>query len=658
MQRNIGSLLKENSKRNTAMFAPYDPLLGIGSPIKRKELIVAEDAGIFLPESMFGIHYIKEVKNAGGIFAYAQKIYPGADLSISVRDVWAEINKIRVKHDFEYWGSTCVTIQDKNTKEEIKFILRKPQRKLLRELEDMRLSGVPIRIILLKARQWGGSTLVQLYMSWIQLFHHTRWHSAIVGDVDEQARNIRGMYEFMAKKHPVDVFDVKFKNKFGSPKNKTIVGRECNIDIGSMQKPDSLRSADYSMAHFSEVGIWKATKGKTPEDLIQGIRVSIAKVPDTLIVLESTAKGVGNFFHREWQAAEKGLSGYRPVFVAYFEIETYRKPVEDYESFIATLSEQEWEHWDLGATLEAIAWYRQHKADENMDDWRMQSEFPATALEAFATTGRRAFAPKYVRNVRRFNREPIFIGEVYGNAPFGEDALKNIEFHEQPNGMLRIWEFPDTSKRIANRYIIPVDIGGRTHVADFSTIRVIDRAPLLDGGVPEAILTWRGHLDQDLVIWKAAQIAKIYGNGELIPETNSLKSKDNNSEGDHIITVLDELLPHYDNIYMRTDPEKVRQGAPAMYGWHTNTKTKTNLVNNLNKSLRTTGYIENDAMVCDEYDSYEIKPDGTYGAVEGQHDDLVMVTGIGLERSNTMDAPAYIIPRAEKKTQSRTAASF
>ena len=52
------------------------------------------------------------------------------------------------------------------------------------------------------------------------------------------------------------------------------------------------------MAHLSEVGLWKKTRERKPEDVIQTILGSVPREPFTVVVLESTAKGIGNFFPR------------------------------------------------------------------------------------------------------------------------------------------------------------------------------------------------------------------------------------------------------------------------------------------------------------------------------------------------------------------------
>jgi hypothetical protein len=135
--------------------------------------------------------------------------------------------------------------------------------------------------------------------------------------------------------------------------------------------------------------------------------------------------------------------------------------------------------------------------------------------------------------------------------------------------------------------------------------------------------------DQDLVAWKAAQIARWYNNALLVVESNSL-DKDAETEGTHFLTILDEIVNFYSNIYARTDPEKVRQGLPIKYGFQTTLSTKPMVIDILNAALRDDAYIERDIRAADEMDTYEIKPNGTMGAVDSCHDDIVMATAIGL----------------------------
>lgn len=647
-----------NHRNYDKLFPKYDPYKGIASPITRFRLDFSGGEYMMLPETMLSVPLINSVIESGGIEHFA------CEQCLSVTDVEQAITRLRIEHDFEFWAATCGRIQDKLTKRYVPFILRNPQRKLLAHLMRGVIKQQPIRIILLKARQWGGSTLVQLFMAWIQIFHRKRWHSAIVADIEDQARNIRKMYTTLAQEHPKDIFGIRFRPFESSQKNREIVGRECIIYLGSMQKPDSIRSADVMMAHLSEVGLWKETKGKKPEDIIQSIAGTIPSTESlSMIVMESTAKGIGNFFHRAWQDATSGKSGYEPVFVAWWEIEIYQTSFNSREQmaeFIASMSDQEKRLFEIGATLEGIAWYRDKKYSENLDDWRMACEYPSTAAEAFQSTGRRAHNPLYVERMRRFCRDAEFIGDIFADAAFGKEAIgSSLRFVEHGGGSLRLWAKPETGYK--NRYIVSVDIGGRSEGADYSVISIIDRYWLSDGGVEECVGTWRGHLDQDLVIWKAVQIARWFDNALLAVERNSLDTK--GSEGDHSLTILDEIKDYYSNLYYRIDPQKIKEGLPPMYGFHTNKSTKTDLVTKMNRRLREQSYIERDSRALDEADWYEIKPDGTYGAIDGQHDDIYMSRGIALLVSESIPIPTVLLDKqtvrnATGKVTIRTEASF
>jgi hypothetical protein len=633
----IEAIIQENSKRKTILFSFYDPVTGEGSPLERRKFsytLKGERFTYHIPLSMYNsapkLFDLIEAHNSIEDFITGS----GQPLNKTyITQVLNALDNIRYNHDFEYWAFRNVKIQDKKTKKIIPFKLNQPQRKLLLALEKMRLDEVPIRLILLKARQWGGSTLTQIYMAWIQVIHRTNWHSVVVADIEEQARNINGMYSRFAREYPKSMGELILVPYERSSKSRIIQGRDCVMSIGSAQKPDNLRSHDLAMCHFSEVGFFKDTPQRSPEDLVQSIRAAVADVPYSLIVLESTAKGVGNFFHREWMSATSHEGGYTPVFVAWWEIEMYQKECSNKEQFAEWVFTDSYAQflWNQGATLEGINWYFDLKRRENYSDWMMQSEFPSTDTEAFISTGSRVFAPDYVKSARKSCIPPSYTGDISGASMKGKDALKDIIFQENIMGLLFIWQLPDSEEAISDRYVVTVDIGGRTKNADYSVIKVFDRYWQKDGGKPEVVAVWRGHLDQDLVAWKAAQIAKFYNNALLIVESNSLdRDEQEGTGGEHFLTVLDEIVKFYKNLYARTNPETIRLGLPIKYGFHTDRSTKPMVIDELNGALREEAYIERDMRTANEMDCYEVKPDGKYGATEGSNDDLVMATAIGV----------------------------
>lgn len=657
---NISKIIAENRARLKVLNAPYDPVTGQGSAISRQKVVISSGLPpIYLPVDMVAkVPMIKESVKAGSVQKMIKQHARRDGVKYSddmLEQAISIIMEKRLDFDFEYWAFTAVFITDKDSGKMVPFKLNLPQRFYLSVLERERLLNKPIRAIITKARQWGGSTLTQIYFGWIQnRLKLSGWGSVIVTHVENQARNVRNMYTKFAQHYPDSIGTITLQPYEGSNKTRYIKERNAVLDITSTESPESTRSFDYAMAHLSEVGLWRGTLLKKPEDMVQNIRAGIKKVPYSVLVMESTAKGVGNFFHREWQAAKSGKSGYAPVFVPWHSFPGYKLHIDEveYPDFIKNMSNDDWSRWNQGATLEGIHWYNTYREAENYDKWRMESEFPGDDDEAFQSTGNVIFHRAFISNMERHCMAASKKGDLTGKETTGKEALRSLSFENRSAGNLWIWAEPDTEVKVKNRYVVSVDIGGTTEGADWSVIRVFDRYWILDGGVPEAVATWRGHIDQDLLAWKAAQIATWYNKALLVIESNSLKKDTLSSDGSHFLTVLDEISDVYDNLYSRTRPEKVVEGAPVMWGFHTNTQTKTLVVDALRAKLRNEGYIERDARACAEFKAFQQNEDGTMGAVDGMHDDIVMSTAIGLYVSDQMAPPVEYIPKTKAERHS------
>ena len=294
------------------------------------------------------------------------------------------------------------------------------------------------------------------------------------------------------------------------------------------------------------------------------------ELPETLIAYESTPNGVGNFFHREYISAKRGENGFKPIFVAWFEIDIYSLEIKNYKDFIESLSDEEKSLFKQGATLEAINWYR-NKKRRYRDKWRFISEFPSNDVEAFQSSGSLVFSLEDIERMRKITRKPEFVGEVVGKNVIdvfnGNKCLEGLRFAQQSNGNLKVWALPD-SQPIINRYLVSVDFGkGLSEQADNSIICVIDRYYMLEGGVPEVVAEWSGHLDKYIVAWKAVQIAMFYYNALLVPEKNTLIPKATDDYG-YVIDIIAEV---YNNIYIADAPEEQvkRKIVSPKYGFFT-----------------------------------------------------------------------------------------
>lgn len=678
---NTAHIQKENNSRTTLYFRDYDRIIGDpeGEVVPRTPLNYNNHT-IYIPTSLANTPICQQLKTETPK-QIIQK-YTGTYTPEKEKQFIEGLTRDRLKHDFEFWAYICVKIQDKLTKKQIPLKLNRGQRRLIAKFEQMRTDNLPIRVILVKARQWGGSTATQTYMLWLQLFHFKNWHSAIVTQYKQQAANIRATITKIIATYPTEITPVTITPYEGMTGIKQIPQRGCIIGIGSAENPDALRSFDFAMLHLSEVGLWKSTLTKNADDLVQTLYSTVPDVPGSFIVLESTAKGVGNFFHTQYQDAVNGISDLQPVFVPWYEIEMYNhflldnqnqvirdngqplSRIKNIQKFIETLTDYEWTQWQAGATLEGISWYRNYKKGKRYNDFQMKSEFPTTANEAFQSNSARYFDDKNTAACRRTCKPPLHIGDIRADSLIGKNALKNIQTIQDGNGPLAIWAKPetDTNQKITHRYLVTVDIGGKHHKSDWSTINVFDRAMLSDpNGALERVATYIDHIDHDILAWKAAQIATYYDNALLAIESNTLETRDRKKtetqfEGDHFFTVLNEIADHYDNLYTReTDPDKTKGQPPVKYGWHTNKRTKYLAYDCTRAAIRDGEYIERDRRCVDEMEYLETKTDGTLGAIPGQHDDIIDPTAIAIYIStNEMPLPKHITPKPPTHHHTRT----
>ncbi len=597
MENTIENIIKENERRRAAALnVHYDPLTGDGCGGRR--------ALVSTPVPSMPRACVPETMVADPDFARA--VTPQA---------W---ERLRCRHDFEFWCARCVRIKDKVTRREVPFTLNAPQRRVVGILEGQRLSGKPLRVIILKARQWGCSTLIQMYMAWVQSCLRRNWNSLICAHVKDSAANIRGMYTDMLAAYPAALWEgeedaegrpvkPEFKPFERSQNCRVIAGRGCRVTLASAENQDSIRGADISMAHLTEVAFWPATGRKTPQAFVQAICGAVTREPLTLIAMESTACGVGNFFHTEWLRCKEGQGDKTAIFVPWHEIAIYSRPVSDPVRLWQQLTPYERGLWDRGLTLEQIAWYHD-MARSYSSELQMHAEFPTDDIEAFASTGRNVFASAHIEALREMCQQPAHRGELRSDGSPGLPA----------NGPYEEWDAPQAGKS----YIAAVDVGGRSAGADWSVIVVLTREE-----APRVVAQWRGHIDHDRLIDIAISIATRYNKALLAIESNTLESEcDDTSDPSQFC--LARAMRSYTNLYYRQAP----LGSPGRMrpGFHTNRATKTTIISEMVERVREGRFVERSHEACNELATYTLTDRGTYEAAPGYHDDMLMARAIAL----------------------------
>ncbi len=555
----------------------------------------------------------------------------------------APVDMARIMRDFEYFAARMLTVIDKLTCRRVPFILNRPQRIAINMLEKQRLAGLPLRAIILKARQWGCSTVIAAYTAWLTTIVFPGRHVVSGAHTRDTSILLRSMLESFVRELPPDTLGDGVKPKIrgcdGMTNTRLIDVTDSKLTVVTANSVNAARGMNIQLAHLSEVAFWRNSSLHPTEASMRAITSGIAYAEGTMIVMESTADGASNYFHDEWERSVRGESDKTPLFVPWYLNGQYRVAVMNPEDFFSTLDEYERGLWErCGCSLEQIKWYRM-KRREYSDHRSMKSEYPTTPDEAFCEIFNGVFDAADVEALREDCREPEAKGEFVGAALTGPRAATDVKFQPSADGETYVWDFPRSSTS-ENDYIAVVDVGGRAAGSDYSVITVVDRH-FDHKGIrrPEVVATWRGHTDIDLLAWKAVAISRYYSNALLVIESNSLDS-DPAEMGPYILKIVADT---YRNLYRRRMSDNLGT-ADLRPGFHTNRRTKGALISHLVARVRDGDYLEHDVRCISELLTYERTPSGGYAAKDGYHDDLLMTRAIALYVDSERPAPVRINP--------------
>ena len=212
----------------------------------------------------------------------------------------------------------------------VPFKLNESQEKLYRAIMEQVEAGKPVRIIILKARQMGFSTLTEGL-----IFHDTATHflhnAMIITHKDEATTNLFNMSKLFFEGLPErmrpmmkasNAKELIFENPTKDPKKKEKrPGLRSKIKCTTAGGKGVGRSDTLTTLHASEVAFW-------PGDILDtlaGILQAVPSLPGTMVIYESTANGF-NAFKQLWDDAVSGKTDFVPLFFPWYEMQTYRKP--------------------------------------------------------------------------------------------------------------------------------------------------------------------------------------------------------------------------------------------------------------------------------------------------------------------------------------------
>lgn len=332
----------------------------------------------------------------------------------------------RFKENFEYYAPRALKIKAKSGSL-VPFDLNQAQRYLHLVAEKQLLEKGRIRILVLKGRQQGISTYIEGRFYW-KTSQRRGVNCFILTHEDKATQNLFAMAQRYHDNCPAKL---KPSTKSESAKSLDFAALDSSYAVGTAGTKAVGRSTTNQYFHGSEVAFWPHADTHST-----GVLQSVPMDDGTEVFLESTANGIGNYFHSQWQLAERGESDYIAVFLPWYWQPEYTLPVgDDFE-----LTPEEFDLLNQfksdGLTAEHLNWRRMKtrefisKGDGEDGDWKFKQEYPFTAAEAFQTSGEESLiSPKVVLAARKTEKEiardhPHLVG--VDPARFGADRTAII----------------------------------------------------------------------------------------------------------------------------------------------------------------------------------------------------------------------------------------
>lgn len=449
-----------------------------------------------------------------------------------------------------------IKIRDKSGRI-IPLKLNSAQLKLYNIIKEQKKANKPVRIIILKARQMGFSTLTEAV-----LFKETATkrniRTGIIAHKEDSTANLFNMSKLMFEHLPEPIKP----HKKASNAKELIFDNESGTGLKSKFKCMTAggkgvgRSDTFNALHLSELAFWECDKKKA----LTGIFQAVPNLPNTIIIIESTANGY-EYYKELWDRAVAKKSEYIALFVGWNEMQEYKMP---YTGFKLTVEEQELQKL-YNLTLEQLSW-RRWCIENNCggDIEQFKQEYPINPQEAFISTGQCIFNKEKIIN-RIQNLERPY---KQGYFTYNYDGLKvsNIKWNnDTKNGYIKIYEIPDSPE--ISQYCIGGDTAGEG--SDYFTGQV------LNAKNGKLCATLRQQMDADLYTKQMYCLGKYYKDALIGIESNFDSFP--NAELQRI---------GYKNLYVREKTDDITHKKYTEYGFKTTLVTRPLIISNLVEIVR------------------------------------------------------------------------
>lgn len=509
------------------------------------------------------------------------------------------------------------------------FRVNEHQIRFVAVMIDMWLKGVPVRLILLKARQLGMTTAILAFWAWLMV-QTEDFTVFFMIDKDPHMYEKRDMilrwFGKIADRYPEAPTVVAKGGK------RIVLSNRAKILFESAYSPNPGTSEMVHAIHLSEKPKWPKGRAKlVDKSLLPGMPTASG----TFIVDESTAQGTGEFYkkwQRVMQGKESGDTKTLPIFLPWYlspEYNTDPPPdLFDGQDFTylnedpevcetdefgnIELTEEEYAK-KYGLTARQVYWRRNRIKNEykgvRLD---FDQEYPTTPEHAWAAFGRLFFGSRCALEAEQHCQDPIFVGNLVDENGNNDTTRLYSWTKYQPaiepdrTGWLKIYERPLKGEK----YFLPGDAAEGRIIEregkgdpDYSVLPVL----AMDGRLV-AIL--RARIKPEDLAWHAVLLAMMYNNATVNIERNSV--------GEAVWVMFKQT--GYNHVYVRDG-----NGPYEDRAWNKTTKSnRKSMLIEMRHHLRKFPEHVVDRDFAHEIASFVTNADGKPEAMAGEHDDIVM----------------------------------
>lgn len=517
----------------------------------------------------------------------------------------------------------------------VPFEFNRMQRRFWQLFVEDTKNNKPVRWLVIKSRQLGSTTWFLGLFYWLTSLSKNK-NALLVSHDNPSSENmgarLQNFYrhtpdEYRPANRKMNRSEIHFATSKSDYEKTGDMGLNSTIRNTTADSKSLGRSFTYQYVLCSEFAIWPEV-GIDPEKVLVALGQTVAEVPGTCIILESTAMGE-NYAKRFW---EDEYNGYRKIFISWIADEDYRKEISPVDYFELS-DDRESLYGDeideyRNIKSEVQFWYPEYAPSEVEHEamcrlnWRREmiakkllgnkdlfkQEYPTTVQDAFASTSTSLFNYKRLLEIRQDLGDFKNL-ERYRYQHDNNSYDHTRKFYQAKYGPLAVFEQPIEDQR----YVIGGDGAQGITGGDYSSLVVLKVPQMIQ------VAQYQEIVPPEMFAGVANYLGILYN--------TALIGIESNDKGGY--AAIDKLANtyNYQNLYYGEE-HSLRS---MKYGYVTNEITKSVMVTETRELITNNQITIYSNELLDQLMGYVKLPNGKLGCKPPQHDDLVIAFMIAIQ---------------------------